>query len=174
MYFALTVARQHDGKFDVHPEEFIYKKEKLRVFINELIKSKYSKPEDIEMIYRLFGAAFHPPNKVTCKKIFWTSAIKYQDRKIPFLNRKKITFNEDENFLDIVGRDKYEFKTLEDINLIRSEIDGLIQSIFICQRFLGPKHKMTIRLLNILYSTYKYNQDDKCDLLAKYIKQCSS
>ena len=138
----------------------------MQGFVNELVKSRYFEDGDdhVETLFRLFGAAFYP-FIVRYTKYFWLNAIDYRERR-----RKKVlnTSVADKRFSDIVGTDKCEFQTFDDLKLIESKIDCLIQSIFISQRILGPKHGLTIELLRELCLEY---EEDKRRLLSQYIKE---
>ena len=168
--FAIYLAKKHDEYLDDDDdecaEEFEAKKVILQGFVNELVKSRYFEDGDdhVETLFRLFGAAFYP-FIVRYKKYFWLNAIDYRERR-----RKKVlnTSVADKRFSDIVGTDKCEFQTFDDLKLIESKIDCLIQSIFISQRILGPKHGLTIELLRELCLEY---EEDKRRLLSQYIKE---
>ena len=169
--FAIYVAKQHDEYLDDDDgkeEEFEAKKVNLTTFIKALKKNCYFKEDedDIETLFRLFGAAYSP-FIIKYKKFFWLNAINPHQRK----KQKPLNYlYNDDDFLNIVGEDKCEFQTIEDLNLIESIIDCLIQSIFIFQRILGPKHDLTIELLQDLCLEYKGNhQEDKYNLLRQYL-----
>ena len=148
----------------------------LMSFIDKiLVKSKYSTLKDVETMYRICGAAFNSSSSSSSdkfnvmKKYFWKKALEY---------RKDEEKEEEEeeggryykHFSNIIGKDKYEFRTIQDVELINSKIDNLIQSIFISLRILGPTHGLTRNLLEQLLEEEDSSSSNLRILLWKFIK----
>ena len=150
---------QHDNIDD--DLKFMY----LMSFIDKsLVNSKYSTNKEIETMYRICGAAFNPSSSSDKfnekKKCFWKKALEcLKDDDDDEREGGGIYYK---NFSNIVGIDKHEFRTIQDLEMINSKIDSLIQSIFISLRILGPRYWLTKNLLKQLLEIL--SEEDSSDI----------
>ena len=159
MDFAITLATDND-------EDHLHRVDIWTSFINEIKKIYINIDYDLIIFYDLLGASY-TPNNVMIQKCIWHSSILLSNNFEKNIEEEE----EDKKFLDVVGHDKYEFKTDEDLWNIKCEADCLIQCVFICQRILRPNHILTRKPLKMLLRRYIHGDISKSIKLLRYISE---
>ena len=158
MDFAITLATDND-------KDHLHRIDILTSFINEIKNIYINIDYDLIIFYNLLAASY-TPNNVMIQKSIWHASILLSNNF-----EKNIEEEEDKKFLDIVGHNKYKFKTEEDLWNIKCEADCLIQCVFICQRILRPNHILTRKPLKILLRCYIHGDISKSIKLLRYISE---
>ena len=153
--FALTLGHDYDPNYDDDKDSIQNRKYVLKLFSDELMR-KYENI-NLSKIYYLLGASLEPFDLIWQKRL-WKLALKSQQRS-------KI---EDKQFIKVT--DKREFKTDKDIDTIHSEIDSVIQCIFILQRIVEPNDSVIKRRFKLLLRLYIINnKESKSKKLLEYV-----
>ena len=139
------VQYRDDGNDDDH-NDIELKISLLDFLIKELEKNNHICHN---VIYELFGAILFPTNIYT-QKMIWSKSLEKSMEKVTI---------EDKKLLNVIGYNKYEFKTREDLNRVVSELDCMIQSTFICQRILSKGHPLIMKNLKRIIYYYENNEN---------------
>ena len=161
LFVTKLAQRYDDDDDDDGDDDDIESKMKLLNFFI-LALEKYNYYFNYNVIYELFGAL---NNNLHRKKDIWRKSLEK--------GTEKTIIEPDEKLLSVIGDDKREFKTHEDLDDINSDIDYAIQDVFICQRVLSHGHPLNILSLKKLLNydnglkmltyllEYIFSDDDK-------------